>query len=74
MSERSEMIERVANAIEALSSGEMGSPIYDPQYGSIARAAIAAMREPTGDMCIVGPAWNSDARGIWQAMIDEALK
>ena len=86
MSERSEMIERVANAIEALSSGEMGSPIYDPQYGSIARAAIAAMRDCTPEMLDAGSAAHPAGgyvRGTlltdiieveWMAMCDAALE
>lgn len=46
----SETVERVAQAIKALSSYVLGGPIYDTDYSAIARAAIAAMREPTEAM------------------------
>ena len=89
------MVERVARAIEQ----EFG-PIYGHrllgEFGarhqdavSCARAAIAAMREPTEAMMDLGATvrgnhqpfgsphdWNNDTNcaGIWRAMIDEALK
>jgi hypothetical protein len=70
------MVERVAKAIEASDQ---------ETYGNIARAAIAAMREPTEAMLEVGEdaTWepSSDRPYIgyyslkfaWDAMIDEAL-
>ena len=89
------MVERVARAIEQ----EFG-PIYGHrllgEFGarhqdavSCARAALAAMREPTEAMMDLGATvrgnhqpfgsphdWNNDTNcaGIWRAMIDEALK
>ena len=89
------MVERVARAIEQ----EFG-PIYGHrllgEFGarhqdavSCARAAIAAMREPTEAMMDLGATvrgnhqpfgsphdWNNDTNcaGIWRAMIDRALK
>lgn len=39
----------------------------------LARAAIAAMRTPTSEMCIAGVA-HDHVRTVWQAMIDEALR
>ncbi len=66
----SEMVARVANAIEALGPGLLGSPIYDTDYVKIAECAIRAMREPTDAM--VGE-WDHRLE-TWQAMIDEALR
>ena len=76
----SEMVERVARAIMvAHQSGKSlrpaafsGVPSY---YEDMARAAILAMREPTGTMVLANPAWNRDG-GVfegWRAMIDAAL-
>jgi hypothetical protein len=68
-----EMVKRVAMAIEASDQST---------YGNIARAAIAAMREPTGEMMDkadfslserLGFRMVPEARRIWQLMIDEAL-
>lgn len=61
----SEMVERVALAIAA--------------SDDIARLAIKAMREPTEDMQSAGynaghASYREEARMVWQAMIDEALK
>lgn len=71
----SEMVERVARAIYAhdfmLPVGWEGSQI-------IARAAIAAMREPLPEMAEAGRqhinCGNGDAEPVWEAMIDEALR
>ncbi len=77
----SEMIERVAEAIEALGYANGRTVMLE-----IARVAIAAMREPTETMLKAGNedgAWlwdtdnaldGSDAMLIWRAMIDEALR
>ncbi len=44
-------------------------------YVPKARAAIAAMREPTEAMIdATGSDWGSQLEDNWQAMIDEALK
>jgi hypothetical protein len=43
-------------------------------YMRAARAAIAAMREPTRDMSLVGEAAGNDSTRTWRAMIDEALR
>jgi len=73
-----EMIERVARAIHSAEVEDEGDPWNDlgdyvqGEYRTLARAAIAAMREPTEAM--LGPPWNYGRLEIWQAMIDEALK
>ena len=71
----SEMVERVAKAIAAEFS-HLGTG-----WDEIARAAIAAMREPTEAMkSVEGVHWGYSCHvcgGLkegWQAMIDEALK
>lgn len=61
----SEMVERVKQALLECKPGE-----------SMARAAIAAMREPTPDMLWAGDLQLDCGREkeCWQAMIDAALK
>ena len=77
------MIERVA---EAIVEAEMGGDVSSEK---VARAAIAAMREPTEAILLAGfdeancHIWQYDGDGagfdkdgvkpLWQAMIDEAL-
>ena len=84
----SEMVERVAKAI--LDHVPQGYGMYQNEAEEYARAAIAAMREPTGEMKDAGadsygvpaPAIgslplsviNGQPTKAWQAMIDEALK
>jgi hypothetical protein len=88
-----EMVERVARALcahdeldwEAQADPMTSGSGDDNQaaYLSAARAAIAAMREPTeaqlNGACEVGPDTNGgcfsydDARNVWVAMIDAAL-
>ena len=84
-----EIVERVAKAIHEaapednwsgwdeltdadISSGDPGRDTRRKQ----ARAAIAALREPTGEM--IEAAWASslaeDAKGTWQDMIEVALR
>jgi len=69
----STMVERVAQALQQ----EMGTaPSAEPPSSfALARAAIAAMREPTGEMI---DAWSrasgAPIKGGWQAMIDAALE
>lgn len=64
-----EMVERVARAI----AKEIGSSFVHYDHREMARAAIAAMREPTDHMLMAsGPHRTQKAK--WQAMIDEALK
>ena len=66
-----DMIERVADAIQH----QMGSDDNMPE--DFARAAIAAMREPTPEMIFTGDAFEPDgisAEAIWVAMIDAALE
>ncbi len=71
----SEMVERVARRL-AYENGE--TPDLWTKHEGAARAAIAAMREPTeamldkGSLEIADEA--SDALTVFQAMIDEALK
>tara|TARA_R110000868_G_scaffold309027_1_gene570439 strand:- start:3353 stop:3583 length:231 start_codon:yes stop_codon:yes gene_type:complete len=66
-----DMIERVAKAINdtMLQHGD-----YKPD--ELARAAIAAMREPTEDMVEAGyyDAMAEDAKATFTAMIDAALE
>jgi hypothetical protein len=70
------MVERVARALEALCEHD-GEPVQE-----MARAAIAAMREPTREMIIAGERVAPAAEGYsmpddipdtWRAMIDAAL-
>jgi hypothetical protein len=67
------MVERVAQALQQ----EMGTAPLDEPHSSfaLARAAIAAMREPTEEMI---DAWirapGAAIKGGWQAMIDAALE
>lgn len=70
----SEMVDRVARAIERAMAEQM-----DPTPGYLARAAIEAVREPTEGMELAGDQVGhySDAPAactVWLAMIDEALK
>lgn len=71
----SEMVERVALAMqekaEGPTHGNFGERPHE-SYVKLARAAIAAMREPTEAMLERGDHGTS-ADG-WAAMIDEALK
>jgi len=66
-----EMIERVAKAIS-------GSGVTSPTSIRKARAAVLAMRAPTEAMCDAMEGLHlcrvEDAKQIWPAMIDEALK
>jgi len=74
----SSMVERVARVLQ-----ELRSPlVHWSHYEQDARAVIAAMREPTGEMLIAGER-EGDIRlyrghqlspHIWQAMIDAALE
>ena len=67
------MIERV---IQALRNAES----YDASFTEMARAAIAAMREPTNNQLDAGYAaiserqCDDDLAFGWRAMIDEALR
>ena len=77
------MVERVAKAI---SMALVGDDRYFPDYDTLARAAITAMREPTETMLHAGCAKaaeeqarpvginRTDAGDIFQAMIDAALE
>jgi hypothetical protein len=74
----SEMVEAVAKAIV----GRMDTSYSWQEAVEVARAAIAAMREPTEamevaaeDVVLSRPASQKHAAAtVWQAMIDEALK
>lgn len=77
----SEMIERVARAILGERFGgaadwDRESETFRAACRAQARAAFAAMREPTDDMVDAGynETMMRGARLHWQAMIDEALK
>jgi hypothetical protein len=67
----STMVKRVAQALQQ----EMGTaPFDEPASFALARAAIAAMREPTEEMI---DAWIRAPGAIkvgWQAMIEAALE
>ena len=70
----SEMVERVAKALarEYDRDPETDNVGLGTQLSTaMARAAIAAMREPTEAMLYAG--WQEDS-SIWRAMIDAALK
>ena len=75
----SEMVEQVARAIEQECAG------CDPRdfnaFLAAARAAMAAMREPTVEMECAGTehwalrvAMDDRAAGVWRAMVDAALQ
>lgn len=85
----SEMVERVARAMEAADdSGATGVFGSGPNVDAMARAAIAAMREPTEEMVLAG-AGAMEGRShehepqsavifgqpaeVWRAMNDQAL-
>lgn len=83
----SEMVERVAKAIEGVMFATHELPLsagMHANYCKVAEAAIEAMREPTTDMCNAGTRslaldWNICCDGriapdLWQIMIDELLK
>lgn len=82
-----EMVERVAWAIARARWGNVYTLPDDveearrrmiKQIIPLARAAIAAMREPTEEMVAAAPWWEIDeqtdeAAAIWRGMIDAAL-
>jgi hypothetical protein len=70
----SEMVERVAKAIQEKchERGYKGCP--EPLITHVAAAAIEAMREPTEHMIVEGKRLEDRPRKVWQAMIDEALR
>lgn len=76
----SEMVERVADAIEQHIWTESGAAeVKRAMALVIAKTAIAAMREPTGAMCDAAHAGSApgDANGfyaMWEQAIDEALR
>lgn len=78
-----------ALSAEKFSSSSKDAPIYGPweqlsdhnrlQYFDYARAAVKAMRDPTPEMYDALSAtdilWKDNtSQGVWQAMIDGALK
>jgi len=75
------MVERVARAIRQECEG--CDPRDDKAFESAARAAIAAMREPTERIVAQGGRFCGDERGnpdelqarhLWEIMIDAALE
>jgi hypothetical protein len=68
----STMIERVAQALQQ----EMATGTFDkpPTSFALARAAIAAMREPTEEMIDAWISAPGAIKGGWQGMIDAALE
>lgn len=83
----SEMIERVARAIckaecQEIGCGECRQPCSEwKSCGTMARAAIEAIREPTTAMVAKGAEWivlpkgmaEAQAKDMFRAMIDAAL-
>jgi hypothetical protein len=74
----SEMVERVARAIETKLDGfGTGHYLGHEDLQVIARAAIEAMREPTQFMLDDEAVWanslGEDALNTWRSMIDAAL-
>lgn len=72
----SEIVERVARAIEAVDRSLWVGENRKAYFESAARAAIEAMRGPTEAMldAATPDMSNGEKLWIWQAMIDEALK
>jgi hypothetical protein len=71
----SEMVERVARAIEDECAG--CDPRNFSAFTNAARAAIAALREPTEAMVMAGkdaPFCPDIPTDVWYAMIDATLK
>jgi hypothetical protein len=68
----SEMVERVARVIDEMCAG--ADPRDHAAFAEAARAAIAAMREPTFDPETVSYHQGMTRADWWRAMIDEALK
>jgi len=73
----SEMVSRVSEAIDkAVAEWQPGTEIKIKE--AAARAAIAAMREPTNEMWAKGTEARLDdapsTHRVWWAMIDEALR
>jgi hypothetical protein len=75
----SEAVERVARTIsDAMSCDDAaalywGYDEYPERFREVARAAIAAMREPTEAMLEAGPADPYMDKDVWARMIDAAL-
>lgn len=78
----SEMVERVAAAIKSEFRPPDGIPsmtLSDDACTRFARAAVAALRDPTESMLRAGAKGCGEDReevagGAWEAMIDAALK
>ena len=83
----SEMVERIARAIDAALGEEADWMDIDPEFmNKVARAALEAMREPTEAMVYEGYVRSAfapecrvssiqfDPKPVWIAMIDAALK
>lgn len=70
----SEIIERVARAIENVNLLDYN--LTKEEINSLAKAAIAAMREPTLFMTdsANGIVSTHECKEVWQTMIDAALK
>ena len=68
----STMVKRVAQALQQ----EMGTtPVDEPPLSlALARAAIAAKREPTADLIAAWARAPGAFKGGWQGMIDAALE
>lgn len=67
-----EMVERVREAMRA-AMWEHGIQFGKSEMTEFARAAIAAMREPTGEMIQAGNLDHPFHKGRWQTVIDAAL-
>lgn len=78
MKSHDEMIERVADAVATASMMSPGGPHHIDRESLLymARAAIAAMRDPTKEMVVRGDdccGVSCHGRRTWQEMIDSAL-
>jgi len=72
-----DMIERVARVLQSRDETYDVTDALDPCFMDDARAAIAAMREPTEEMvdqCMDAGHMRGDAEEIWERMIDAALE
>ena len=73
----SDMVERVGAAIYGAAHDDFGVEVTLPRLvcDQIARAAIAAMREPTEAMVAAGEgAQTLEVPDVWRTMIDKALE
>ncbi len=73
MAGAADMVERVAIAISLADDDGLRAETIASYYRALARAAIAAMREPTDAMVREGGPYATSLH-CWRAMIDAALQ